>query len=336
MGRDMDCEKVRRRLSDGDGRILRRRDIRSHLRGCSSCRDFRAAIGTRRSEFAFLSPLPAGASALLLKSILGGGQAGSGAGTLTAAVGGGAGKAIVTSATLKSAAAALAVATVGVAGADVAGVVHIAPFDRGSGKSAPASLPGSPISHGPAIPAGAGASSAVLQGSECSTPAQRPARWRVERTPARGTTVPPRRPIIPMPGAGGAAAGGQSGNAAVPGSGSQKSLPGAAANGQQNAAANRPTGLPPQVQGTLPFEQGLWCRQCLGFRVIALELPRQLESGRDPRLGRRGASCPPAAPRSSGDPCRLAPRPPGPSATPGASRTPRAITAMATEFRGLR
>jgi len=40
-GREMSCEDVRRAISDGDGRIVRRRDIRAHLRDCPDCRAFR-------------------------------------------------------------------------------------------------------------------------------------------------------------------------------------------------------------------------------------------------------------------------------------------------------
>src|SRR5690242_1911715 len=55
-GRAMECESVRRALSDNDGRVLRGRKLRSHLRACGSCRDFRALIGTRRRDLAMLAP----------------------------------------------------------------------------------------------------------------------------------------------------------------------------------------------------------------------------------------------------------------------------------------
>src|SRR5689334_3873797 len=55
-GRAMECESVRRALSDNDGRVLRGRKLRSHLRSCGSCRDFRALIGTRRRDLAMLAP----------------------------------------------------------------------------------------------------------------------------------------------------------------------------------------------------------------------------------------------------------------------------------------
>src|SRR5438105_3408455 len=41
-GRAMQCESVRRAISDGDGRALRSRMMRAHLADCSGCADFRA------------------------------------------------------------------------------------------------------------------------------------------------------------------------------------------------------------------------------------------------------------------------------------------------------
>ena len=37
-GREMPCDDVRRMLSDGDGRVLRGRGLRAHLRSCAGCR----------------------------------------------------------------------------------------------------------------------------------------------------------------------------------------------------------------------------------------------------------------------------------------------------------
>ncbi|HWO16524.1 MAG TPA: RNA polymerase sigma factor, partial [Solirubrobacterales bacterium] len=91
-GREMSCEHVMHTLSNADGRIVRRRDIRAHLRACPSCRRFRDDIAERRQELAALAPLPAVAAAGLLQGVLGAGSAGSGAG-LAGSVGAGAGKA---------------------------------------------------------------------------------------------------------------------------------------------------------------------------------------------------------------------------------------------------
>lgn len=132
-GREMDCDVVTRALSDADGRVTRRRDIRAHLRACPDCRRFRAALEGRSGDLAALAPLPALAAAGLLQGLLGGGAgAGAGAGAAGATGAGGAAS-LGTAAALKSAAAVAVVAVVGVGAADRAGVMDVAPFggDRG-------------------------------------------------------------------------------------------------------------------------------------------------------------------------------------------------------------
>lgn len=82
-GREMECRTVRRSLSDGDGRVLRGRKIRSHLRGCALCTDFQAGVATRRDDLqALCPPLPAVAVSAVLAGLLGGGTASAGAGAL--------------------------------------------------------------------------------------------------------------------------------------------------------------------------------------------------------------------------------------------------------------
>jgi RNA polymerase sigma factor (sigma-70 family) len=74
-GRAMACEEVRRAISDGDGRVLRGRRMRAHLRDCALCADFRAAIPNRRAALAALAPaLPAAGAAGGLARLLGGGH----------------------------------------------------------------------------------------------------------------------------------------------------------------------------------------------------------------------------------------------------------------------
>ena len=66
-GRALACDEVRRTISERDGRVLRGRRMRSHLRGCSSCAAFAAGIRERRSDLQALAPaLPPAASAALL------------------------------------------------------------------------------------------------------------------------------------------------------------------------------------------------------------------------------------------------------------------------------
>jgi RNA polymerase sigma factor (sigma-70 family) len=89
-GRAMDCSEVTRIVSERDGRMLRGRPLRAHLRSCSSCRALRDAIGGRRADLAALAPpLPATAAAGLLSRLLGAGHGGGagGAGGLTTGVG---------------------------------------------------------------------------------------------------------------------------------------------------------------------------------------------------------------------------------------------------------
>ena len=73
-GRAASCEEIRRRLSEHDGRMLRNRRLRSHLRDCSTCDAFSAAIGQRRSDLRAIAPaLPLVASAGLIARIARGG-----------------------------------------------------------------------------------------------------------------------------------------------------------------------------------------------------------------------------------------------------------------------
>jgi RNA polymerase sigma factor (sigma-70 family) len=151
-GREMSCEQVMRELSDADGRVTRRREIRAHLRACSSCRAFSDSIGARRGELAAIAPLPLALSAGLLHSLFSGqasaavgggtgaaaaagaaGGTGMSAGGIAGTVGAGAGKAIATSAILK-AAATVAVVAVGVTAADRGGLIEV-PGLSGSGAS---------------------------------------------------------------------------------------------------------------------------------------------------------------------------------------------------------
>jgi RNA polymerase sigma factor (sigma-70 family) len=117
-GRAMACEAVRQTVSDGDGRALRGRRVRAHLRECSSCATFAAAISERRSDLRALAPpLPAFAATGLLARLLGGGS-GHGGGTGGLAVGA-AGKSVGGALLAKSAVGAAVVVTAA-AGATVA------------------------------------------------------------------------------------------------------------------------------------------------------------------------------------------------------------------------
>lgn len=91
-GRSMVCEDVRRTISDGDGRALRGRRVRAHLRDCAGCAQFAAATPARRQDLQALLPVLApAASAAMLARVTGVGSghgAGAGAGAVAAGAAG--------------------------------------------------------------------------------------------------------------------------------------------------------------------------------------------------------------------------------------------------------
>ncbi|HEU4462882.1 MAG TPA: sigma-70 family RNA polymerase sigma factor [Solirubrobacterales bacterium] len=161
-GREMSCDEVTRALSDGDGRVTRRRDVRAHLRSCAECRAFRDDIKSRQRDLAAISPLPAVAVAGIAQGLVGGSGAASGGGGLAAALGGGAAKTISASAAAKGVATVAAVAAVGVGAADRTGVIQLGLPGEGS------SQPSQPAPS-PAPPGGAGAG-AVDDGKPAAGP----------------------------------------------------------------------------------------------------------------------------------------------------------------------
>jgi RNA polymerase sigma factor (sigma-70 family) len=174
-GREMDCASVRQAISGHERRILRGRRVRAHLRACAGCRDFRAAISTRRADLqALCPPLPAAAASSILASVLGGAggakvaglasgtaasggaAAGAGSGATSAGLGGalGAGAA-------GKAAALIAAAAVGAGAFDAARVIHL-PTGGGRGPTSSAEAAG-----------GGGSASAPAAAKPASAPAQR-------------------------------------------------------------------------------------------------------------------------------------------------------------------
>ena len=75
-GRAMECAEVRKSLSDADGRRLRGRQMRAHLRACPGCTDFRSAIAVRTAELHAIPVLPLVGGGALLSGIFGGGGGG--------------------------------------------------------------------------------------------------------------------------------------------------------------------------------------------------------------------------------------------------------------------
>jgi RNA polymerase sigma factor (sigma-70 family) len=119
-GHELACASVRSILSERDGRAIRGRRLRAHLRECEGCRDYRGSIGARRRDLLALVPaIPAGTATATLEGIVGGGAAAVGGGGALGALGG---QAIGAAAT-KAATAAVLAATVG---AGAAAYVEIA------------------------------------------------------------------------------------------------------------------------------------------------------------------------------------------------------------------
>ncbi len=118
-GREQRCADVRIELSGADGRVIRRRKTRAHLRSCRNCRAFYEEIVKRQENLAAITTLPLAASASLLSGVLGGhtGGVGAASGGIGAAVGAAVGKGMATSTIVKSAAT-VAVAAVAVSAAD--------------------------------------------------------------------------------------------------------------------------------------------------------------------------------------------------------------------------
>ena len=83
-GRTMLCADVQRALSDGDGRVLRGRRMRAHVRSCRACRQFKTALAQRPADLAALAPaLPRTLRAALLAHLLPGAKAGLASGAST-------------------------------------------------------------------------------------------------------------------------------------------------------------------------------------------------------------------------------------------------------------
>jgi RNA polymerase sigma factor (sigma-70 family) len=225
-GRAMSCATVTKAISDGDGRVARRRDVRAHLRTCPSCRRFREEIGGRERDLAALAPLPAVAAAGLLQSLLGG--HGAGGGGLAGVLGGGAVKTLGTSAALKGAATVAVVAAIGVGAADRGGLVDVVP-GGGSQASRRSEQAGAPSPSAATAGQASGASAAGDAGGSA-------------------TGIKASAGHAAKPGRGSDTAGGQnqsegSSPLAHPhGKGHEKQHPSASVHGQQTAAAHKSGG----------------------------------------------------------------------------------------------
>jgi RNA polymerase sigma factor (sigma-70 family) len=200
-GRSMACEEIRRSVSDGDGRVMRGRRVRAHLRDCRSCAGFAAAIPARRRELQALVPvLPATASAALLARLTGSGSGHAASGGVAAGAAGAAGKTVGGTIAAKTLVGAAILATTAVGVTGITGVLsrtHHRP--PAVGEPTPRSAPvASPFSVAPAVGPAAG-TSARSAGPRQSGAARRNAaiRQRGRRGShsargTRGTTMVPR------------------------------------------------------------------------------------------------------------------------------------------------
>ncbi len=186
-GRTMLCADVQRALSDGDGRVLRGRRVRAHVRSCRACRTFKTALARRPADLAALAPaLPASAGAALLAHLLpGAGKAGLASASASAGAGAGGGMA----ATVATKVAIVAVATATLAGTGSV-VRHAVTAPDGNAQPAVAA-PSSPR----ARPISASASAPPLPQRAASAPAAGSAL--LARTGSRATSRSPK----PSPGA---------------------------------------------------------------------------------------------------------------------------------------
>ncbi|MGN6557603.1 MAG: RNA polymerase sigma factor [Solirubrobacterales bacterium] len=195
-GREMNCAAVSEALSDGDGRVTRRRDVRAHLRNCDSCRAFRDEIKSRERDLAALSPLPAVAAPGMLHGLLGGSQSAAGGG-LAATLGGGAAKTIGASAAAQGIATAAVAAAIGVTAADKTGAIHLGLPGEQKEHPAKASPGGSSSTSGRAVngtdaPAvrshGQGAAGRAHSGSALTDGSKGAAKHGAQTTPASAAT----------------------------------------------------------------------------------------------------------------------------------------------------
>jgi RNA polymerase sigma factor (sigma-70 family) len=256
-GREMSCEAVAKALSDGDGRVARRRGLRAHLRTCANCRHFGREIESRERDFAALAPLPPAAAAGLLQGLLGG--HGAGGGGLAGTLGGGAAQSLGASAALKGAATVAVVAVIGVGTASRGGLVDAGQPDGSHPRATQARQPvgsgasraTSPTRSGPAASdAGAGSVAGTrharhLDASQTTKPG---------RGPAPDDSVTPGDTATPAdtakPGAGQTTTSGSAESGSAPaaqespvahphGKGHEKQLPSASEHGQQTAASHK-------------------------------------------------------------------------------------------------
>ena len=195
-GRAMDCDRVCRALSDRDGRVLRGRGIRAHLRDCRACAAFQAQLAERPAQLAALAP----AAPLLAGAGLASHLAGGGSGVGASATAGG-----VLATTGAKVAGLAAVAGVAVGGG-IAGPGVVAHHHR-HGRSAPAVATVVAARPAGAQAAAARAAAPVLRpvpatvapahhAPATTAPAAAKVPERSPTGPAKGQASPPSAPVV--------------------------------------------------------------------------------------------------------------------------------------------
>jgi RNA polymerase sigma factor (sigma-70 family) len=235
-GREMSCEQATRQLSEADGRVIRRRDMRAHLRACPDCRAFRDSIDSRRRDLNALAPLPAVAATAILQGLVGSKIAASGTlGSAASAAGVGAGKVAGTSLAVKAVATVAVVATVGVTAADRGGLIDAGLSGDGKG----ASTKQAPALDGAANAAGTAAGPATRRGEPVSPASRRKAALSAAARARRVQTgdAPGSARSAPATSAPTQSAGSADGNGGPP-----KTLPQSSRHGQETAAAHKAAG----------------------------------------------------------------------------------------------
>ncbi|MBO9532449.1 MAG: sigma-70 family RNA polymerase sigma factor [Solirubrobacteraceae bacterium] len=188
-GRSMSCDEIQRTLSDHDGRSLRARKVRAHVRDCAACTAFLAALDERPRQLALLAPaVPAVAGAGLLAQVLGGTPAASTAGTAGAvATGGGMGLSASTGAAASTVATSIGLkAAVLLAAGGIAAGGGVAIRDQTQSQApAPAARTSAPA---PANVTSPGSAPATTRSGTATTPAGEKGRARSTSRAVNATT----------------------------------------------------------------------------------------------------------------------------------------------------
>ncbi len=190
-GRTMLCADVQRALSDGDGRVLRGRRMRAHVRSCRACRQFKTALAQRPADLAALAPaLPPTAGAALLAHLLPGAKAGL-ASSASAGTAAGAGGGLVATVATKAAIVAVATATIAGTGTVVHNTVTARDPAPRPAATAPAGSAARPASApASAHPATAGRPSGSVGGGHGRSPAAADRHVSAPSQSAQGKSLP--------------------------------------------------------------------------------------------------------------------------------------------------